>query len=228
VKFDSLQRALDARATAKTRDWWERYMKGVLPFRGVGIPVIREVVAAWRVEEGLDARPAREQFEVALALIRERLAEDKLAGVLYLQNYLVEEIAWKEAVPRYAPLLDDGFISDWNICDWFCVRVLGPTIAAHGTGAARAIAAWHQAENLWRARASLVAFVYLVEDERWHPLILRGAATLIRRDERFAKTAVGWVLRDLSKFDRERVTAFVDKHRAHFTSETFRNVTKYL
>lgn len=228
MNFASLQRKLDARASAKTRDWWQKYMKDVIPFRGVGIPVIREVIAEWRVDEGLDARAPREQFDVALELIREPIAEDKLAGVLYLQNYLIEEIAWKEALPKYAALFDDGHIFDWNLCDWFCVRVLGPTIATHGTGAARAIAAWREAENLWRARSSLVAFVNLVRDERWHSLIERSAATLIEREERFAKTAVGWVLRDLSKHEPQLVTRFIERHRSSFSNEALRNATKHL
>lgn len=222
-ELEALQRALDARASAEKRDWWQKYMKGAIPFRGVGIPLIREVVAEWR---DADADP-REQFETALSLIREPIAEDKLAGVLYLQNYLIDAIPWREAVPRYAALFDDGHIFEWSTTDWFCVRVLGPTIDANGVACAREIASWRDARNLWRARASLVAFVYLVRDERHHALIERSAATLIRREERFAKTAVGWVLRDLSKFDRPRVERFIEKHRAHFSTEALKNATKY-
>jgi 3-methyladenine DNA glycosylase AlkD len=218
-----LQSLLDARASARSRDWWTRYMKGVIPFRGVGIPIIREVVADWRDA----AAPVEEQFETALALIRERMAEDKLAGVLYLQNYLIEPIPWRTALPRYAELFDEGSISDWNITDWFCVRVLGPTIQHHGLPCARAIASWHKAENLWRARASAVAFVNLTADPRFHDLFERSCTTLIRRDERFAKTAVGWVLRELSRHDRARVEAVIREHEAHFSRESLRNARKY-
>lgn len=107
-------------------------MKGVIAFRGVGIPQIREVVGKWRPAAGLDSAPLQEQFDTAVALIREPVAEDKLAGIIYLQEYLNERIAWRAALPEYASLFDDGFIHDWSICDWFCVRVLGPTIRHRG------------------------------------------------------------------------------------------------
>jgi 3-methyladenine DNA glycosylase AlkD len=50
---------------------------------------------------------------------------------------------------------------------------------------------------------------------------------LIRREERFAKTAVGWVLRDLSKHDSAVVKDFVDQNLRYFSAESLRNALKY-
>ncbi len=47
------QEALQAAATEKAKQWWEKYMKGVIPFRGVGIPVNRELLAQWRIDNAL-------------------------------------------------------------------------------------------------------------------------------------------------------------------------------
>jgi 3-methyladenine DNA glycosylase AlkD len=57
--------------------------------------------------------------------------------------------------------------------------------------------------------------------------VLRSSAVLIRRDERFAKTAVGWILRDLSKYDPETVAAFVRENLPYFSTESIRNALKY-
>ena len=81
------QQGLAAAADERSRRWWEGYLKGVIPFRGVGIPQNRELLARWREDHRLDRWPARDQFELALAFLREPLAEDKLAGILYLQQY---------------------------------------------------------------------------------------------------------------------------------------------
>ena len=226
--IDELQTALSARATPARRDWWTRYLKGAIEFRGLGVPEIREEVAAWRTKTGLDSAPLDDQFAIALVLLREPIAEDKLAGILYLQEYLNAHVAWRIALPQYAELLDHGYIHEWSTCDWFCVRVLGPTIARHGVPCARTIASWHRAENLWRARASAVAFVNLVADPRFHDLIERSCATLIRRDERFAKTAVGWVMRELSHHDPNRVAKFVRQHERHFSRESLKSATRFL
>jgi len=59
IEMDSLipqlQARLDQIASPQTRDWWQRYMRQVIPFRGVGIPQIREQLILWRAEEGIEA-----------------------------------------------------------------------------------------------------------------------------------------------------------------------------
>ena len=52
------------------------------------------------------------------------------------------------------PLFEQGHIADWNTCDWFCVRVLGPLAEQQGEACARAIAAWKDAPTLWQRRAA--------------------------------------------------------------------------
>ncbi len=124
-------------------------------------------------------------------------------------------------------MFERGLIADWNTCDWFCVRVLGPTIAAYRSVCASAVAKWSTSQELWKARASVVGFVPVIAVPDHHPLVLRSSAVLIRRDERFAKTAVGWILRDLSKYDSGKVAAFVDENLMYFSTESIRNALKY-
>ena len=222
-----LQSALDESASGATRAWWGRYLKGEIEFRGVGIPQIRSVLADWRSESGVAAWPIQEQLALALRLFEGPMAEDKLSGVLFLQEYLFDRVPWREGLRSYGSLFERGLIADWNTCDWFCVRVLGPTIATHGGACAASVARWSKAPILWKARASLVGFVPVIADPAYHSLVLRSAAVLIRREERFAKTAVGWVLRDLSKHDSGAVQAFVDQNLRHFSTESLRNALKY-
>jgi 3-methyladenine DNA glycosylase AlkD len=123
---------LDAVASEKTKQHWEKYMKGVISFRGVGIPKNRELLAEWRKENGIDRWPLENQLDLALAFFNEPIAEDKLAGILYLQNFLYDKLPWQIMLEKYAEIYANGLIFDWNVCDWFCVRVLGPTIKANG------------------------------------------------------------------------------------------------
>lgn len=227
ARIRRLERALDASSSEATKRWWERYLRGAIPFRGVGIPKIRSVLAAWRAEEGIDAWPVEEQFSLALRLFDEPMAEDKLAGTLFLQEYLRDRVPWRRALPAYATLFERGRIADWNTCDWFCVRVLGPTIAANGRLCASAVGKWSISPELWKARASVVGFVPVIAVPDYHSLVLRSSAVLIRRDERFAKTAVGWILRDLSKHDVRLVSEFLDENLVHFSTESLRNALKY-
>ena len=53
----ALQRQLDLRADAKTKAWWEGYLKHVIPFRGVKMADIRAVLHQWVRDEGIGSQP---------------------------------------------------------------------------------------------------------------------------------------------------------------------------
>ena len=221
------QARLDAAASVRSRDWWERYLRGVIPFRGVGLPDNLKLLKAWRAERGLDAWPAERELDLACALFEGRCAEDKLAGVLYLQHYLVGRADWRVMLARVEDLFARRLIFDWSLTDWLCMRVLAPLIEHHGKPCAQAVLAWRDAEYLWRARASLVPFASHAGNSAYRPGIRRAARLLIRREERFAKTAVGWVLREISKYDLEYVRAFIDAELGYFSREALANALKY-
>src|SRR5215207_466154 len=160
--IERLQQRLNARATAATREWWTNYLRGAASFRGVKMEDIRTAVHAWFIEGQLgEYLSISQQKELALMLLEEEHTEDKLAGVLFLQEILLPEGAldWRSELPRFARLFDEGYIRDWSICDWLCVKVLGPLVEQQGESCARAIAAeWRNAESIWQRRASVVPF----------------------------------------------------------------------
>jgi len=224
----SFQQELDRVASIKTKSWWENYLKQVIPFRGVGIPVIRELLSDWREKNQLEQLGKDQELEIALSFFEESYSEDKLTAILYLQDYLLHQFDGKTLFPYFEQLYHRELIFDWNVCDWFCVRVLGPGILAQGKSWAETLAAWKDAPYLWQARSSLVPFVKVVRDRSYYPLIRIISETLIQREERFAKTAVGWILRDISKYDKTTVIDFLEYQLNFFTIETVRNATQNL
>lgn len=186
-----------------------------------------KLLATWRVENGINAWPLERQLEIALAFFKEPVAEDKLAGILYLQNYITGKLPWEVLVQEYMCVYENELIFDWNICDWFCVRVLGPTINSGGEKCAEAIVSWKNAEYLWQARSSVVPFVTVASQIKFHPFIRTACVDLINRDERFAKTAVGWVLHDVAKHDQGFVLSFIEENLVFFSKESLGNALKY-
>lgn len=231
-----LQSRLLAHGDAATRDWWERYLKGAVPFRGVRMADIRAVVHAWHGEHGLaEVLDEPERVEVALELMRQSYAEDKLAGVLFFQELMIERghLRWRAVLPRWAELFDRGSIADWNTCDWFCVKVLGPLAGRDGEPCARAIGGWRDARNLWQRRASAVAFVNLAQRGEafftgFTDLVLTSCGVLVRSPERFSQTGAGWVLRELSVSAPERVVEFLESHLPALSREALKNAIKRL
>jgi 3-methyladenine DNA glycosylase AlkD len=223
---EALQHQLDLRADPKTQTWWEGYLKHAIPFRGVKMADIRAALHQWVQEEGIAQQPAAQQKDLALDLIRLDYCEDKLAGILFLQEILLPAgaVRWQDDLPRFARLFEQGHIYEWNTCDWFCVRVLGPLAEQQGPASARAIADWRTAGNLWRRRASGVAFVNLArrgEDNfpGFVNMLLEVCTATVQTTERFAQTGTGWVLRELSLAEPQRVIGFVEEHLGCFSTE---------
>ena len=112
-----LQVSLDQIASKKTKEWWEKYLRNVIPFRGVGIPEIRERLAEWRLDYNIATWDKQEQLSIGLMLFESPIAEDKLAGKLFLQEYLYDQFEWQALLPKYEQLYAKGLIFDWNTCD---------------------------------------------------------------------------------------------------------------
>lgn len=185
---------------------------------------IRSAVHEWAG----DAPPAVLR-DAAFELLARRVAEEKLAGILIMQERLLPIGALEPGrdIPRLALAFDRGHIWEWNTTDWLCVRVLGPMIESGGQPVASRFAAWVDAASLWRRRAAAVAFVPVASrgDELFDGLVamvLEICRISVADRERFAQTGVGWVLRDLSDAAPDRVYDFVSTHRDEMSREAVR------
>jgi 3-methyladenine DNA glycosylase AlkD len=224
-----LQKQLTQASDAKTKAWFEAYMKQVLPYRGLKLPQVRSILHAWVKAEGFGDVATEQQLAIAIALMHEPWAEDKLAGILIIQEILIKQhrIDWERDLPQFAALFDQGYIQEWNTCDWFCVKVLNPLVKQQGEAFAQVLVTWCEAENLWRRRASVVSFVNIARHgDRNFPgfirLMLDTAAVVVQSSERFAQTGVGWMLRELGQADQAQVVGFVKDRIECFSSEGLR------
>ena len=216
--LEELDRALDDASVEKTKQWWERYLKGAASFRGVKMADTRRIVEQlWSTHE-LDRRSVDELISLAQACFARPDAEEKLACVLLLAEHVLAELTVAH-VPALSQPLVEGDISDWNACDWYCVKVLGPMVghSRNPEEVAEAIASWRSGVTLWQRRAAAVAFVNLAPRgdqlyEGFTDLLLEVCHSNVSDPTRWSQTSVGWLLRELSTAEPDRVRSFVDTH----------------
>jgi 3-methyladenine DNA glycosylase AlkD len=226
-----LKRRLARAGNDRARAFWTRYVRGVARFRGVPMSKVRTCVHRWWDDHGFDGHPATVGKRIALALIEEPMTEDKLAGILVLQELLGEQLRAAD-LPAFARLFANGHLGDWNIVDWFCMKVLA-TLLAREPGRAevvRTLAQWRTADTIWQRRASCISFAKLAargdaEVPGLTSTILTVCATVVWSHERFDQTAVGWVLRELSRAEPVRVETFFLRHARLMSNECARYVT---
>lgn len=213
----TLQRELEAAADAKTREWWEAYLKGTAEFRGVPMAGVRAAVRrAWR-EHDLGAASTEELLALSQHWFAQRATEDKLAAVLLLAEQMPDRLTVGH-VDALAQPFRSGHIADWGVCDWYATKALHGFLTHHPNDTerrARRLAKWGRSANLWQRRAGLVAFVKLAPKANEHfsgftDLVLQLCRDNLVSDERFAHTGPGWVLRELSKSEPDAVRDFVE------------------
>ncbi len=207
--------------------WWNNYMKGEIPFLGVGTPEIRKLFLDRDRESAFENLSMNKQVALVNGLMRGDYAEEKLAAILYVQLFWMDKMTSSFLMNLVSDWFDDRYIHDWNTTDWLCVRILTPLVDSGEEEVIWRLKRWNRDPYIWKARASLVPFARASTITEHSKEIERFADTLIRRDERFAKTAVGWVMREYSKHDHEYVLDFLSKHVKYTSSEVKRNALKY-
>jgi 3-methyladenine DNA glycosylase AlkD len=168
-----------------------------------------------------------------LVLLYQSYSEDKLAGILLLEEKLVPggAIVVETFLPQVVQVFQAGAIVEWSTCDWLCMRALNALMRREGESCARAIATWQAADNLWQRRASCIPFVSLAKQgDRFFPgfvaLLLGVCGTVVMSPERFSQTAVGWLLRELWLAEPEQVVELVETKLSNFSSEGLRYATE--
>lgn len=207
--------------------WQENYVKHNTKAYGVGIPDIRKIIKRTEKENSLGKLPIKSQISVLDDLMKHNYTEPKLAAILYIQLF------WKDDYPiqtinAISNWFNQEWIFDWNICDWLCVRILSPLVDKEPVLIIPELKVWQNDDYLWKARAALVPFAQCKTIENHKDLIHNISINLIKREERFCKTAVGWVLRQYSKIDKDFVIQFLQKYENFTTKEVVNNAEKYL
>jgi len=221
------QTILESKSLAEKKIWWEKYLHNVIQFRGIAIPVVRECLVEWYKKKQLNLLSEEKLFELATEFLKCEPAEDKMTGILLVELFLLKPENYKKIVDLTEILLDNKFIWDWNTNDWLCVRWLTPIVSDMTSEFVDRIIAWCNADYLWKARCSVVPFAQAKHKFEMIEKIETAIEVVIQRKEKFAKTGVGWVLREISKFDVGYVSNFIEKNIVHFTAESLKNAMKY-
>lgn len=238
--IQSLQELFERHAQVDVKAWFDAYLKGAIHYRGLRTPLVRKLLTKWLREE--EQRKVRLRLEtlkgLAFELLEQPYAEDKFAGILLLEEEVLPRHSLDEKdFENFERLFQKAYLADWSSVDGFAIRVLSKIVQSYFDGEHKDIAKrlqqWAAQDNLWQARAAAVSLVrHAKKGEKNFPgftaLALDICNTLVRRPERFAQTAAGWLLRELSLADQRKAVSFIKKHVARMSSEGVRYATEKL
>ena len=178
-------------------------------FIGVSVPDNRRV-ARRHLDAGLDD---------VRRLLQSPVHEVRLCALLVLvEQYRRGDAARRREIYDFYLTVTDR-INNWDLVDLSCQYIIGPQLMDGGDRSVLVMLA--ASESMWRRRIAVVSTLWMVRCGETDDAI--GICTMLLGDrEDLIRKACGWVLREVGKKDKSRLTAFLDRHAGDMSRTTLR------
>jgi 3-methyladenine DNA glycosylase AlkD len=194
-----------------------RYHKSLQHFHGLRAAAMQQLFKEFYRDE-VAGLASEVQFELSVSLLGDPYSECKQCAALLLQR--LESQLSAEHLRRLEPTLD-LHMYDWATCDSLSGRVFFSMVKREAA-CLEVVRSWKQVPNLWRQRASCVSFVKLGRHGQHTEVIFDICESTCHNPERFVQLGTGWVLREVSLVDLDRVVAFLKRNYAYISREGLR------
>lgn len=218
-----IERALRAAGDPGRAAHEKRYLKSSLRHLGASVPAIRKVAVAIRREHPGLGRAAL--LDLVEGLWGRGIHECRMAAVELLDQYAAE-LAKQDLAGVVERFLREA--RTWALVDGLAAKVAGALVERF-PALARTLGRWARDEDFWLRRAALLAeLVALREGRGDFERFARHADAMLREREFFVRKAIGWVLRDASRADPDRVARWLLPRAARASGVTLREATRRL
>ncbi len=175
---------------------------------GIKAPTLAKLLKKYGAE--IRKLSCKETFALAEMLYKNRIEDTTMAGNFVLQNKI--DCIGKSELPFLDKALD-RFCS-WSTIDDFCIDVLQTLLLKYQKDTLRFLEKWNRSKNMWKRRASVVAFVRRVgKSGKFTKEALVLCENLVWDQEDLVQKAVGWCLKDVMRGDKKKVFECVKKLR---------------
>lgn len=171
---------------------------------GIKAPLLAKLLKEFRAQ--VKALSRMEVLALAEMLYKEKIEEAVLAGNFVLQNNIY--CLGKTELSFFDKGLN--YFGSWSTTDDFCIDVLQPVLLKHPKDTINLLKQWNRSKNIWKRRASVVAFVRKVgETGKFTNEALKLCNNLIWDEEDLVRKGVGWCLKDIMRGDKKSVIQYV-------------------
>lgn len=215
---------ITAHADAERAAGAKAYHKATRVYLGVPNPVLNDLTKDWRQALNIDDRCTLAESLWQTDIFEARIAAAKLLTQARLRP---DDAAW-DLITRWVPDFDS-----WAIADAVCTAGQKRLIA--DPARVDTVAGWTTSEHMWTRRAALIITLPWTKQNFPKPQeveirdrVLDWAASYVSDRNWFIQKAIAWWLRELSKHDPDRTTAFLDHYGSEMKPFALREAGKYL
>lgn len=224
VPIDMALAELEARGDSGRAAEVAAYHKAPRRYLGVTVPQVEELTGDWRARLTLD-----ERLDLAEGLWATDIHEARVAAAKLLTQARIrpDDRAWA-LIQAWVPDFDA-----WAIADH--VSIAGQKRLVADPSRLDVVEGWTQSPHMWTRRAALVMTLPWAKmnfpkppDLAARDRILSWCAGYVPDRDWFIQKAVAWWIRDLSKHDVPRATAFLAVNGAGMKPFARKEASKYL
>ena len=224
MTLDDALRALRDRIEPGRAEGQAKYHKQTREVLGIPNPALNDLTKVWR-----QSLTVAERVALADALWQTDIFEARIAAAKLLTQARLrpDEAAW-QLIVSWLPDFDS-----WAIADHACMA--GQKRLLSDPARIDTVEGWTTSDHMWTRRAALVITLPWTKQNHPKPAdleirdrVLGWAAGYVDDPDWFIQKAVAWWLRDLSKHDAPRVTAFLEAHGARMKPFARKEAGKYL
>ena len=200
--IEAIRSELAARADPSKAPAMQAYMKSEMPFLGVQksgrVEIARSVFASFPLS-GFEA-----WRDTVLRLWREATyREERYLAIALARDRRYREHRTPAALPLYEELIVTG--AWWDLVDEVAVHLVGELELAP------VLRAWARDEDMWKRRTAIIA--QIARKGATDAELLFDCIEPNRADrEFFIRKAIGWALREYSRFDPDAVERYCATH----------------
>jgi 3-methyladenine DNA glycosylase AlkD len=180
------------------------YMKGIFPFLGINAPRRKELVKQWIKDVGLKNQPEKAK-EIIRSLYSEKEREFHYAAIDILLTLPVKSL--QESDDRLLEFMIT-IHSWWDSVDLIASHTLGNYLKKFPEKTNSLITNWRNSSNMWLNRSCLL-YQLKYRQKTNAELLFSLIEQYKYSKEFFIRKAIGWSLREYSKWEKEKVRAFV-------------------
>ncbi len=202
--LESIEAAFSANANGEIARKQAAYMRDQFSFFGLKSPVRKELARPFLTKPNLPPKteldtivrtlwqkPERELQYFAMELCAKYLRKSERADIELFQ-FMVVTKSW------------------WDTVDFISSTLIGNYFKHFPDEIAPKVDAWLASENIWLQRSAIL-FQLKYKHRTNNELLAEVILTMLGSQEFFINKAIGWALREYSKFNPEWVANFADK-----------------
>jgi len=167
-------------------------------FIGVRVPATRRIAQKYRNLPLADT----------LALLRSSVHEERLLALIILKRKY-QEGGQDERAEIYGIYLDHTrYINNWDLVDASAEHIVGAYLKNRSREPLHALA---HSESIWERRIAIMSTFHFIKNNEFDETI-SIVEILVYDSEDLIHKAVGWMLREVGKRDRDKEEFFLKKH----------------